>query len=314
MATIKLAKDFAKKHDENLRAGKKLTKEAKAKRMAALFKQGGATKLGEAMVGPISIRVNYEGIARQALVEDLVPRGEIRQYPVLSDLPTAYSLNANDGQVRISHVEGKAIIPKYGRIAAEWEVDRSDIELLAADPIEYANNMTVQQIMKTEDNLLYNGLDLMIEDYQALHPGDTSNVITLTSPGYTLDDIIDAQAHIAEKQNEAKTLIMNPGTQLEMYKWDILTTGLAFKENYFAGYRQMTFGNWNILTSVTMPKDRIYVTGAPDYLGVFSTRYGLESVENPNALDKFKLRMIYGEMVSLVVINNLAVSRIDLAQ
>lgn len=310
---IMLAKDFAKKRNERITAGHKLDKNAKVRKMAALFKHGGSTKLAEAMVGPISIRINYEGIARQALVEDLVPRGEIRQYPVLSDLPTAYSLNSNDGQVRISHVEGKAIIPKYGRISAEWEIDRSDLELLSANPVEYADNMTVQQIMKEEDNLLYNGLDLMIDDWQDMHPGDTSNVLSVGTADYALDDIIDAQAHIAAQQNEAKTLIMNPATQLTMYKWDILSTGLAFKENYFAGYKQMTFGNWNILTSVTMPKNRIYVTGAPDFLGVFSTRYGIEAVDNPNAVDKFKIRKIFDELVSIVLINNLAVSRIELA-
>ena len=102
---IMLAKDWAQARQTNITAGKKpLTGKAKVQKMAAIFKQGGSVKLGEAMVGPISIRINYEGIARQALVEDLVPQGEIRQYPVLSDLPVAYALNSNDGQVRISRV------------------------------------------------------------------------------------------------------------------------------------------------------------------------------------------------------------------
>lgn len=308
---IMLAKDWAQARQTNITAGKKpLTGKAKVQKMAAIFKQGGSVKLGEAMVGPISIRINYEGIARQALVEDLVPQGEIRQYPVLSDLPVAYALNSNDGQVRISRVEGKAIVPEYGRIAAEWEIARSDLELLAVNIVDYADNMTVQQIMKEEDNLLYNGLELLLNDWTELNGGDTSNVLQATTTALTLDDIIDAQAHIVAQQLDAKNLIMNPARALDMYKWDAVTTGLAFKESYFAGNQYLTFGDWNVLKSVTMPMDTIYVTAAADYLGIWSTRYGLEQVDNPNALDKFLIRKIFNELCACVVVNPLAVSKI----
>lgn len=308
------AKDWANLQESKIKAGKKkLTGAAKAKKMAAIFSKGGSTKLGEAMVGPISIRINYEGIARQALVEDLVPQGEIRQYPVLSDLPVAYSLNANEGQVRISRVEGKSIIPKYGRIAAEWEVSRSDIELLNADIVGYADDMTVQQMMKEEDNLLYNGLDLMLEDWTKLNNGDTSNVETSTVAELTLDDLIDAQAHIAQQQLEAKNIIANPGRVMDMYRWDALTTGLAFKEAYFAGNKYLTFGNWNILQSITMPMNTVYVTAPANYLGVWSTRYGIEQVDNPTAVDKFLIRKIFNEMIAAVLVNANAVSKIEFA-
>ena len=75
-----LAKDYAQAADRNIktRGGRKVTAAEKTKRMASILSKGGTVKLGEAMVGPISIRINYEGIARQALVEDLVPQGEIR--------------------------------------------------------------------------------------------------------------------------------------------------------------------------------------------------------------------------------------------
>lgn len=307
-----LAKDYAQAADRKIKArgGRKVTAAEKTKRMASILSKGGTVKLGEAMVGPISIRINYEGIARQALVEDLVPQGEIRQYPVLSDLPTAYSLNSNDGQVRISHVEGKTIVPKYGRIAAEWEVDRSDLELLHANIVEYADNMTVQQIMKEEDNLLYNGYDLMIQDWQDLHPGQTDNNITMVGTTLTLDTLIDAQAFIASQQNEAKLLIANPADMYDLYRWDLLTVGVAFKDNYFAGYKQTTFGDWTLLKSVTMPRGVFYVTGAPNTVGIFSTRYGLEATDDVTANSKFKIRKIFNELCSLVLVNNLAVAKI----
>lgn len=312
MATkkIALAKDFAKIADANIKAGKQLSKEQKVAKMNAIFEKGGSAKLAEAMIGPITIRINYEGIARQALVEDLVPRGEIRAYPILNDLPTAYSLNSNDGQVRISHVEGKQVIPQYGRIAAEWEVDRTDLELLAANPVEYADSMTVQQIAKQEDELVYNGLDLLIQDWQDLHAGDTSNLINTTSNVLTLDTVLDAQGQINAQQQDARVLIMNPADKLDLYRWDIVTVGLSFKDSYFAGYKQTTFGEWTILTAVTVPRGTVYVTNAADALGVFSTRYGLEATDDVTANNKFKIRKIFNELVAVLTMNNMGVVKI----
>lgn len=307
---IALAKDYAAVADANIKAGKKLSESQKLAKMQSIFERGGVSKLAEAMIGPITIRINYEGIARQALVEDLVPRGEIRAYPILNDLPTAYALNSNDGQVRISHVEGKQVIPQYGRIAAEWEVDRTDLELLAADPVRYADNMTVQQIAKVEDELLYNGLDLMIQDWQDLHPGDTSNLINTTSNILTLDTVLDAQGQINAQQQDARVLIMNPADKLDLYRWDVVTVGISFKDSYFAGYKQTTFGEWTILSAVTVPRGTIYVTNAADALGVFSTRYGLESTPDVTANNKFKIRTIYNELCALVVLNNMGVVKI----
>lgn len=308
---IALAKDFAKIAQSQIeaRGGKKLSSKEKATRMAALLNNGGTTKLAEAMVGPISIRINYEGIARQALVEDMPGKGEVAAYDVLTDLPVAYHLNNNDGQVRISRVEARRVLPEYGRIAAEYEVLRSDIELAKANVVEYAENMTVQQIMKKEDELLYNGLDLLVEDWQAANKS-TDNYIEVANNTLTLDDFIDAEAQIATQQLDAKVIIANPADVADMKRWDVLTTGLAFKENYFAGYPVLTFGNWNILRSITVPRGTLYVTAAANFLGVFSTRYGLDFTNDVTGANKFVIRGIYDELVSEVLINRNAVVKL----
>ena len=85
---------------------------------------------------------------------------------------------------------------------------------------------------------------------------------------------------------------------------------MAFKDNYFAGYKQTTFGDWTLLKSVTMPRGVFYVTGAPNTVGVLSTRYGLECVDDITANSKFKIRKIFNELASICTINNLAVAKI----
>lgn len=304
----KLAKDFAREANKRIaaRGGKAMDVKSKVAKMNAILSKGGTAKLAEAMTGPISIRLNYEGVARQALVEDMPAKGVVAAYPVLNDLPVAYALNSNDGQVRISRIEGKQVLPTYGRIAAEWEVPRTDIELVNANIVEYADNFTVQQIMKTEDNMLYNGLDLLVQDWQEAN-GSTDNLVDIASGTLTLDDFIDAEAQIASQQLEMKALIMNPADYADLRRWDALTTGMAFKEESFAGYTTIKFGGWDILKSVTCPRGTVYATAGADFLGVFSTRYGLECTEDVSANNKFVIRNIYNELVAEVLINRNAV-------
>lgn len=315
MSTTILARDWAKAADAKFKArgNRVLDSKQRLAKMKSIMNRdsaNGTHKIAEAMVGPISIRVNYEGISRQALVEDLVPRGEVRQYPVLNDIPKAYSLSSNDGEVRISHIEGKAVIPTYGRIASEWEVDRSDIELLAANVVEYSDNQTVQSIMMEEDNLLYNGLDLLIQDWKDVNGNKGDNDIQLTTDVLDLGAVLTAQGQMESQRAEAKNIIANPKDMLDIYRWDALIAGMQFKDNYFAGYKQKTFGDWNLLKSVTVPAGRFYVTAPADMLGVFSTRYGLEETDDVTGASKFKIRAIFDELVSEVLVNRNGVVRI----
>jgi hypothetical protein len=306
----RLAKEYAEQAQKKIAAKQTLTKDQKRAKLAQIFREGGSAKLAQAMVGPISIRVNYEGIARQALVEDMVPQGTIRAYPVLDELPAAYALNSNDGEVRVSRIEGKQVIPQYGRIAAEYEISRTDIELLAASPIDYAENMTVQQLAKQEDALLYDGLDLAVDAWKELHPGNTDNDVTLSSNTFTLDSFLDAQAHILDQQVNVKNIITSPGAALDMYRWDLTVAGVSFKDDYFAGYKRTTFGDFNVLQAVTVPKDTVYVTAPSDMLGIFSTRYGISSTPDPTAVSNFMIRNIFDELVSVCLLNAMGVVKI----
>lgn len=316
MRTV-LAKDWANLANRQMarNGGKRMSAEQRKAAMRSLLnKENGNKKVAEAMVGPISIRVNYEGISRQALVEDLVPMGEIRAYSVQNDIPKAYSLNSNDGEVRISQVEAKQVIPKYGRIATEWSIQRTDLELSAASPVEYADNQAVQSLMMKEDDLLYNGLDLLVDDWKDEHRGDGSNDITLASGGaLDYDTVLTAQGFLESQRTEGSNIIGNPQDMQDIYRWDLGTVGLKFKDDVFAGYRKTTFGNWTMLRSVTVPKGTFYITAPANMLGIFSTRYGIEQTDDVTAANKFEIRSIFDELVSEVLVNRNAVVRIKKA-
>jgi hypothetical protein len=312
--TVILAKEWSDRAKKSMaRTGRteKLSNKAKAAKIKSLFNQGGTVKVAEAMVGPINIRVNYEGIARQALVEDTVDQGVIPNYAVMDELPSAYVLNSNDGEVKVSRIEGKTVIPQYGRISSEYEISRTDVQRLSADIQAYAENMTVQQIMKEEDNLLYKGYELALSAWQDLHNGDVSNVNTLSAKGLTLDSLLDARGHNLAQQSSATNVIINPADFMDVYRWDITTAGPAWKDDLFAGYNRVSFAGFNIIQSITVPRGRVYVTAPADNVGIFSTMYGLEATPDPTAVANFMIKNIFNELVSVMVINNIGISKIE---
>jgi hypothetical protein len=65
----------------------------KQKRLSAIMKEAdGFQRVGNGMIGPIQIRLRYEGMVRNVLIEDTLERGPLMPYDVLDDLGMAYFL------------------------------------------------------------------------------------------------------------------------------------------------------------------------------------------------------------------------------
>jgi hypothetical protein len=103
------------------------------------------------MVGPIQIRLRYEGIVRNVLVEDTLERGPLMPYDILDDLGRAYVLNSTDSEVKITPFEGKQAFPQLFRIASFPRVRKEDLYYLRVNAVEYAQDETRQAIQKQED-------------------------------------------------------------------------------------------------------------------------------------------------------------------
>ncbi len=108
-------------------------------------------RIGQGMVGPIQIRLRYEGIVRNVLVEDTLERGPLMPYDVLDDLGRAYVLNSTDAEVKITPFEGKQVFPQLFRIASFPRLRKEDLYYLRVNAVEYAQDETRQAIQKQED-------------------------------------------------------------------------------------------------------------------------------------------------------------------
>ena len=87
----------------------KLGKAEKQTRLATILadKANAMHRIGQGMIGPIQIRLRYEGIVRNVLVEDTLERGPLMPYDILDDMGRAYYLNQTDAEIKITPFEGK---------------------------------------------------------------------------------------------------------------------------------------------------------------------------------------------------------------
>src|SRR6201999_2915295 len=104
--------------------GQTLSHEAKVQKMALILSDdaNGIKRLGVGMIGPIQLKLRYQGITRNVLVEDPVTPGTPVQYDVWDDLGQAYLMSGHEGQVRIQIFEGKRIDVSFFRIASHAQI------------------------------------------------------------------------------------------------------------------------------------------------------------------------------------------------
>jgi hypothetical protein len=134
----------------------KLSHQDKVRKMALILQDevNGIRRLGVGMIGPIQLKLRYQGIVRNVLLEDPVTPGTPVEYDVFDDLGQAYTMSGTDGEVRITPFEGKRVPVRFFRIASRPAVRKEDLYYLRLNIVEQAQDETRQAIMKQEDSRL----------------------------------------------------------------------------------------------------------------------------------------------------------------
>jgi hypothetical protein len=291
---------------------KPLTREQKRQKLAKIWnsdpssrKSAAITRIGQAMVGPIQIKLRYEGFVRNVLVEDTLEKGPLQPYDVIDDLGQAYILNATEAEVKETPFEGKQVYPTLFRIASFPFVRKEDLFLLRANIIEHAQDETRQAIMKQEDGRLLTLLSTAITDYasEATHVVTPDHIVEIGA-GNPLDvvDFYDLISRIELHEIEASQLLMNPADVRDLYTWDVNTTGWAFKDRVFGGEQVTEFGEFTIRKSIMVPQGTVFIVPAPNFLGVMPVMYSLDVEEN-NQVEQFHRGWVMDELISMLILN-----------
>lgn len=284
----------------------KATADEKRARLAAILsdKDNFMKRLGQGMIGPIQLKLRYQGLVRNVLLEDPLTPGIPVEYDVLDQLGQAYIMHGNEGEVKVTPFEGKKVPVRLFRIATFPQVKKEDLWYLRVNIVEYAQDESKQAILKQEDARLVTLIEAAITAYGAnpnnLHGGPTQ--IDELSGYITPDSLYDLVAIIEGRELEATRLLMNPVDFRDLYKWDINETGWAFKDRVVAGEKITTFGEFQIQKSLQVPQGTVYITPAPEFLGVMPVMYSLDVEEN-NTVEKFHKGWVMDELLSMIILN-----------
>jgi hypothetical protein len=309
----------------------KLTKEEKQQRLATILSDGANAmhRIGQGMIGPIQIRLRYEGIVRNVLVEDTLERGPLMPYDILDDLGRAYFLNQTDSEVRITPFEGKQAFPSLFRIATFPRVRKEDLYYLRVNQVEYAQDESRQAIQKQEDARLILLLEKAVADLASARGAGTigaaptggrpidnaafssgeQTVLIGASQALEPGDFYNAVTQIEINQLEAKRVIAHPADIRDLYTWDLNVTGFRFKDDVFAGGKITKFGEFQIQKSIIVPQGEVFLTAEPEFVGVMPVMYSLDVEEN-HQVEQFYKGWVMDEMIGMLVLNPRGISRI----
>lgn len=271
-------------------------------------KANGFHRVGQAMIGPIQVQLRYQGILRNVLLEDSLTPGVPVVYDILDDLGQAYILHGNEGEIRITPFEGKRTEIQLFRIAEFAEIKKEDLYMLRANIVEYAQDQVKQSIMRQEDQRMIALLEVAAEKYRDVdataNPGTGTlpNEILIAGPRLMPDDLYTAVTFTDQRMLDSSRVLVNPQEYRDIFRWDINTTGWAFKDSVVAGERVVSFGEFQLGKSVAIQPGTVYLTPEPQFLGVFPVMYSLDVEENNN-LQKFHRGWVFDELVGMAVLN-----------
>jgi hypothetical protein len=320
-------------YEERLKGTPKLSKKQKVGRLEAILADKGNAmrRIGQGMIGPIQIRLRYEGIVRNVLVEDTLERGPLMPYDILDDLGRAYVLNSTDDEVKITPFEGKQAFPYLFRVATFPRVRKEDLYYLRVNAVEYAQDESRQAIQKQEDArlvlLLENAITNLgeaVSEVVGLAPtggravgiaegpvGHTNEHTVLIGANAPLEpaDFYSAVTQIEINQLEARRVLAHPADIRDLYNWDLNVTGFRFKDEVFSGGRITSFGEFQIQRSIIIPQGEVFLCAEPEFIGVFPVMYSLDVEEN-HQVEQFYKGWVMDELIGMLILNPRGLSRI----
>ena len=263
-------------------------------------------KIGQGFIGPIMMRLKYEGIVRNILTEDPIAPGAVPVYDVADEMGKAYFLEPYQAEAVISLYEGKRVFYGFRHLAEFATVQEQDFLELTIDMAEYALNEAKQRIQEKEDTYLFALLDAVVAGTDLDFAGDamTSHALktgSTTNP-FTPDDFYKGAKVAIGNRLEAKHVIMNPADVYDLYALTVNNAGVIFRDQTTAGVPIDKFAGFDIFKSVMVPKNTFYMLADADYVGRMPVRKSLDIKDNPK-LESFNLGWVLDEYFNEIILN-----------
>lgn len=268
----------------------------------ALETEEGRIALAQSMVEPIRRSLEYQAVGRKLVMVDELPQGALARYE--RDVASIAHVIPRRGAVPDQITEGDEILVPTFEIAAYPTIRLSEIKARRFYIVDRAQIKAKEAIQKEEDTNIFNALHAAVEGRNQI----------VTAPGSGLDGAsLNEAFRMIEQHDLVATKIVMHANQYaavrtfgkeffdEATTREILTTGL--------------YGHlWtaDIHVSSRMDPDKVLVVASPDTVGAFPIRQDI-TVLPADDPKKLRLGWVIYEEVGIVVVNDYAISRVDVS-
>jgi hypothetical protein len=269
----------------------------------ALMTQEGKVALGQAMATPIRRNLDYQGVARKALVVDPLPQGALPVYD--RDIDVAAVVVSSNGSAPESRVFGDRVtIPEF-EIVSNPTVRIAEVKRRRFNVIDRAQQKARQEIQAQEDANVFGALQFAGDN--AL--GGENTVQTTAAGGLlTKTGMLDLKRQVDRWDLVTAKYFMNINEFTDILGWE--SAGVAGasqvdpvtqRELLQTGLYGHIFGA-DIVVSKVVPAGRAFACADPEFVGVMPVRQDIEVLpaDEPKQL---KLGWVVSEIVGIGIVN-----------
>jgi len=273
----------------------------------ALMTQERKIALGQAMANPIRRNLDYQGVARKALVVDPLPQGALPIYD--RDIDVGAVVVSSNGAAPESRVFGDRVTVPEFEVVSNPTVRIAEVKRRRFNVIDRAQQKARQEIQAQEDANVFSALEFAGSD--ALGGENTAQDLSPTTAG-SLDKngLLNLKRQIDRWDLVTSKYFLNINEFTDILAWESAGTTngggsqvdpVTQRELLQTGLYGHIFGA-DIIVSKVVPSARGFACADPEFVGVMPVRQDIEVLpaDEPKQL---KLGWVVNEIIGIGIVN-----------
>ena len=270
----------------------------------ALMTQEGKIALGQAMANPIRRNLDYQGVARKALVVDPLPQGALPVYD--RDIDVAAVVVSSNGAAPESRVFGDRVtIPEF-EVVSNPTVRIAEVKRRRFNVIDRAQQKARQEIQAQEDANVFSALTFAGDS--AAGGENTAVALDPAAAGsLAKDGLVNLKRQIDRWDLVTSKYFLNINEFTDILTWESAgntnsqVDPVTQRELLQTGLYGHVFGA-DIIVSKVVPVNRAFATADPEFVGVMPVRQDIEVLpaDEPKQL---KLGWVVNEIIGVGIVN-----------
>jgi hypothetical protein len=272
----------------------------------ALMTQEGKIALGQAMANPIRRNLDYQGVARKALVVDPLPQGALPVYD--RDIDVAAVVVSSNGAAPESRVFGDRVTVPEFEVVSNPTVRIAEVKRRRFNVIDRAQQKARQEIQAQEDANVFSALEFAGDS--ALGGENASVDLSSIANGTALDKngMLNLKRQIDRWDLVTSKYFLNINEFTDILSWESAggvgasqVDPVTQRELLQTGLYGHIFGA-DIVVSKVVPSGRGFACADPEFVGVMPVRQDIEVLpaDEPKQL---KLGWVVNEIIGIGVVN-----------